>query len=131
MSTPNGEQPIKKETYGGYDCEFIEPPPSAYQTECPICHLIVCDPYESTCCNQSFCYTCSQRVQWDSSCCPCCRKGKFEVKVNKSMKCSHNKLDVFCTYCKDGCSWNGELGELQAHLDKTDHSSESIQHECA
>jgi len=45
------------------------------------------------------------------------------------MKRALNQLEVFCTYSKVGYRWTGELGELQAHLDKTDHSSESLQHE--
>ena len=31
----------QQETFGGYDCEFVEPPTSAFQTECPICSLIL------------------------------------------------------------------------------------------
>jgi len=58
-----------------------------------------------------------------------CRKEIFEVKENKSMKRSLSQLEVFCTHRKVGCRWTGELGKLQAHLDETDHSSESLQHE--
>jgi len=121
----------QKETYGGYDCKFIKPPPRVYQTKCPICHLILRDPYESTCCAYSFCYTCSRQVQRNNSPCPWCRKAKFEVKENISMKRSLMQLRIYCTYRIDGCTWRGELEKLQTHLDTTDHSSESLQHECA
>ena len=47
------------------------------------------------------------------------------------MRRSLNQLGVYCTYNIDGCNWRGELGELQAHLDKTDHSSELLQYEYA
>ena len=47
------------------------------------------------------------------------------------MKRSFNQLEAFCTYNKDGCTWRGELGQLQAHLNKTDHSGESLQPEYA
>jgi len=109
-------------TSGGYDCEFTEPPPRVYQTTCPICRLILRDPCEATCCAYSFCYTCSQRVERNNSPCPWCRKEKFEAKKNKGMRRSLNQLGVYCTYSIDGCTWRGELGELQAHLDNTDHS---------
>lgn len=47
------------------------------------------------------------------------------------MKRSLYQLEAFCTYNKNGCTWRGELGELQAHLKKTDHSGESLQPEYA
>jgi len=122
---------VPKEEFGGYDCEFIKPPPSAYQTTCPICRLILRDPYEATCCDHSFCYTCSQQVQKDNSPCPWCRNDKLEVKQNRSMRRSLHQLEVFCTYRRGGCEWRGELRELQAHIHKTDHSSESLQNEYA
>jgi len=45
------------------------------------------------------------------------------------MRLALNQLDVYCTYSVDGCTWRGELGELQAHLDNTDHTGESLQYE--
>ena len=30
-----------KENCGGYDCEFVEPPPDLVQMECPICLMIL------------------------------------------------------------------------------------------
>ena len=47
------------------------------------------------------------------------------------MNLSLNSLGVYCTYSIDGCAWRGELRELQAHIDKTDHSGESLQYEHA
>jgi len=60
---------------------------------------------------------------------PMVQEGKFKVKESKSMKRFLNQLEVSCTYSEDGCRWRGYLGELQDHLNKTDHSSESLQHE--
>ena len=105
-----------KETFGGYNCEFVEPPQSAFQTECPICHLILREPYLVSCCGTNFCYTCIQRLQADSSPCPTCREHKFEVFPNKGLKRSLKQLQFYCTHSKDGCQWRGELGELDHHL---------------
>ena len=123
---PNGEG-----TSGGYDCEFTQPPPAVYQTTCPICHLILRDPYQATCCGYNFCYTCSQQVQRNNSPCPWCRKAKYEFQKDMGMGLALNKLGVYCTYSIDGCTWRGELRELQAHLDNSDHSRESLQYEHA
>ena len=104
------------ETFGGYDCEFVETPASAFQTQCPICHLILCEPYQITCCGTSFCHTCIQRLQADNSPCPTCREDNFEVFPNKGFNRSLKQLQVYCTHRKDGCQWRGELGELDQHL---------------
>ena len=105
-----------KETFGGYDCEFVEPPPSAFQMECPICHLILREPYQVSCCGTSFCHTCIQRLQADNSPCPNCREENFEVFPNKSLNSSLKQLQVYCTHRKHGCQWRGELGDLDHHL---------------
>ena len=105
-----------QETFGGYDYDFIELPPSIFQTECPICHLILREPYQVTCCGTSFCHTCIQRLQTDETHCPACREDKFEVFPNKGLNRSLKQLQVYCTRRKDGCQWRGELGELNQHL---------------
>lgn len=116
--------PNVTETYGGYNCKFIEPPPRVYKTKCPVCHLILRDPYESVCCGYNFCYTCSQQIQNKNIPCPWCKK-EFEVKENRILKSYFNQLPVFCTYNIDGCTWRGKLESLQTHLNATDHSRES------
>ena len=103
-------------TFGGYDCEFVEAPTSAFQTECPICHLILHEPYLVSCCGTSFCHTCIQRLQADNSSCPTCREDSFEVFPNKGLNRSLKQLQVYCTHREDGCQWRGELGELVHHL---------------
>ena len=113
------------ETFGGYDCEFVKQPTSAFQTECPICNLILRDPYQSKCCGISFCHTCSEQIQDKHKPCPTCREVNFEVFPNKGLKRSLNQLHIFCTHSKAGCRWTGELGELQNHLRESVHSGES------
>ena len=115
----------QKETFGGYDCEFVEPPPNVFQTECPICSLILRDPYLTSCCGTHFCRTCSERLQAEHKPCPTCREENFELYPNKSLRRSLNQLHVLCTHSKDGCEWSGELGELERHLSEVTHSGES------
>ena len=121
---PHGRS--QQETFGGYDCEFVEPPTKAFQTECPICSLILRDPYLTNCCGTSFCRTCSERLDVKHKPCPTCREDNFEVFPNKGLKRSLNQLHVLCTHSKDGCEWRGELGELDRHLSEVAHSGESL-----
>ena len=90
----------QKEKFGGYDCELVEPPTSVFQTECPICHLILRDPHQVTCCGTNFCHTCIQRLQADNSPCPTCKDDNFEVFPNKGLNRSLKQLQ-------------GDLGDLQ------------------
>ena len=113
-------------TFGGYDCKFVEQPPSAFETECPICHLLLRDPYQATCCGTSFCHLCILQVKADDKSCPICRQHKFEVFQDKRLKRSLNQLRVLCTYSKDGCKWRGELGDLDHHLNKVIHHGKSF-----
>ena len=109
-------EPKLKQTFGGYDYEFVKPPQSAFQTKCPICHLILREPYLVSCCGTSFCHTCIQRLQADKIPCPTCREDNFEEFPNKGLNRSLKQLQVYCTHRKDGCQWRGELGELDRHL---------------
>ena len=105
----------QKETVG-YECEFVDPPPPAFETKCPICRLLLREPYQATCCGTSFCQTCIQQVQGNK--CPICRTKDFEISPNKGLKRSLNQLHVYCTYHKDGCTWSGELQALDRHLNE-------------
>ena len=111
----------KKKT-SAYDCEFVKPPPSGVQTVCPICILVLGDPYQAKCCGTNFCHSCSQLIQTP---CPACRKDNFEVFPNKELKQFISQLHVWCTYSKDGCGWSGELRKLEHHLNEVFHSSKS------
>ena len=115
----------QKEKFGGYDTNFVEKIPSAFQTVCPICHLLLRDPYEAKCCDTNFCNSCSQQIRAVNNRCPICMKDKFTMHPNRGLKRSLGQLQVFCTHSKDGCKWTGELGDLERHLNKV-HSGESF-----
>ena len=116
----------QQETFGGYDCKFVESFPSVFQTECPICRLILRNPYLTSCCGTHFCRTCSERLQAEYKPCPTCREDNFELYPNKSLRRSLNQLHVLCTHSKHGCEWTGELGKLEHHLSDISHSGESL-----
>ena len=113
------------EKYGGYDCDFVVPPASDLKTDCPICALVLRDPYQANCCGKTFCHSCSEQIQADHKPCPTCRNKNFQVFPDKELKHSLDQLQVWCTYSEDGCKWSGELGELEHHLNKALHSGES------
>ena len=85
-------KPQQEEKFDDYYCEFVKPPLNTFETECPICSLVLCDPHQSTCCGTTLCHLCSQQIQAKHKPCPTCGEDNFEVCPSKSMKRSLKKL---------------------------------------
>ena len=97
-------------------CEFVEPPPQDIQTECPVCLSILREPYQTTCCGHSFCRACIEQVTADKNPCPCCKANDFDTFEDKRLGSSLDELKVRCTHKKKGCQWEGDLEQLDEHL---------------
>ena len=108
---------------GGYDCEFVNPPPEVLETKCPICHDIPRKPNQTKCCGQIFCETCIEPVQAQTKPCPMCKHTGFTTFHDKKLQRALNQLQVRCTFQERGCTWTGELGKLDSHLNCNDLSS--------
>ena len=111
-----GQRPKSQPQFGGYNCEFVERPPKAFQCECPICLLVLHEPHQATCCGNSFCETCVKRIQTHKKPCPTCNQVDYTVFPDKRLKRSLNDYHVYCSHKGEGCKWVGELGELDRHL---------------
>ena len=99
---------------GGYDCEFVAAPPSSL--ECPVCLLTVREPHVISCCGNQFCRPCIQRIQNENKSCPLCNEPNFTTFLHKGVMREVNSLMVRCPHKEIGCGWEGELGQLQQHL---------------
>ena len=102
----------------GFDCEFIEEPPKCFQSHCPICLLILREPFQVTCCGKSFCKACIQRIGAGNKPCPTCNRDNFDSFQNKGLQQPLYGYKVFCSHKASGCDWQGELGQLDQHLNK-------------
>ena len=113
----------------GYDCDFVERPPEAFQSECPVCLLILCDPYQVSCCGNGFCQGCIEQVKADSSPynCPCCKAETFEAFEDKRLKRSLYGFRVYCANRQHGCQWVGELGLLDNHLNSNPSKQKQLE----
>ena len=100
----------------GFDCEFVEKPPKAFQTHCPVCLLILCEPYQVTCCGKSFCKECIKKIKARSQPCPTYKQDKFDFFPNKGLQQPLYGFAVFCSNKERGCVWEGELGQLDQHI---------------
>lgn len=101
---------------GGFLCEFVNQPQKAFQTECPVCLLVLREPYQATCCGYSFCKACIDQIKADGQLCPTCQEDISDNFPNKGLQRSLYEFKVYCSHKKEGCDWVGELGQLDLHL---------------
>ena len=110
---------VKDDEGGGHDCEFVEPPPASFQTECPICLLILKEPCVISCpCGQKMCSECVERIKKEGKPCPLCNKTDFSFMRDYGLERYMNEFEVRCSHVKDGCDWRGKLGEFEQHLNR-------------
>ena len=108
-----------EEIRGGHDCEFVEPPPEAFQSECPVCLLILKEPCLISCCGHKFCRICVERVRENEKPCPLCSEPDFSFMRERGLERFLKESQVWCSYKKNGCEWKGKLGELELHLNQS------------
>ncbi|CAI8000654.1 TNF receptor-associated factor 4, partial [Geodia barretti] len=102
---------------GGYDCKFVEPPPAAFQTDCPICLHVLREPCVISCpCGQKICRQCVEQIKEDDKPCPLCNKTDFTYLRDYGLERSLGEFEVWCSHKKEGCIWTGKLGEYEQHL---------------
>ena len=111
----------------GFECEFVEKPLKAFQSECPICLLVLREPYQATCCGKSFCKECIHRIKAANQACPTCNERYFTLFPNKGLQQSLHDFQVYCTHKSKGCEWTGELRELDNHLNSDPPADKSLQ----
>ena len=101
---------------GGYDCEFVQPPPEAFQTDCSICLLVLREPHLISCCGHNFCRTCIDHIKTDGKNCPLCNAPDFSLMHNKGLERALKEFKVRCTHARSGCEWVDKFGLLDHHL---------------
>ena len=102
----------------GFDCQFVEKPADYLQTHCPVCLLVLREPHQAECCGKSFCKDCVRQIHLRARNrqCPTCNQGRFECFPNKSLQQPLYGFRVFCSNKESGCVWEGELGQLDKHI---------------
>ncbi|XP_011403162.2 PREDICTED: TNF receptor-associated factor 5-like isoform X1 [Amphimedon queenslandica] len=99
----------------GYDYEFIDGEPRD-QLKCSICHLVLRDPHQVTCCSNRFCKSCLDQLQGKN--CPLCRE---PINDNYFRDGGINReiisLKVYCTNSEEGCEWQGTINETGTSID--------------
>ena len=84
----------------GFECEFAEKVSKGIQAECPICLLVLREPYQATCCGKSFCKRC---IKAANQTCPTCNDQEFTLFPNKGLQQSLYDFQVYCIHKSRGC----------------------------
>ena len=95
--------------------KFFKKVPDEVQIECPIClQVMLKDPHLVTCCGHHFCGPCIRRVS--SQPCPLCKSPSYQAVVDKGLLRTIRGFRVYCLNHEEGCDWEGDLAELNGHL---------------
>ena len=113
IATPNN--------IAGYDYDLVDPLPD--RLLCKICHLPSRNPYLSVCCGHLFCKSCLDNLKKAAAitnACPVCRDEEFTTFPNKAVDREIKSLLINCTNKEKGCKWQGELSNINNHLENSD-----------
>ena len=104
------------------ECQFVEKPPAHINTECPVCHYLLREPVQITCCGNMLCSACFSQLSKARQACPLCRKTELKGFPDSNHKRIMEGFRVYCCYRGEGgagCQWVGKLGDHSNHLNAT------------
>ena len=99
----------------GYQCQFVSE--VSDDLLCGACQRVAREPHITDCCGGHCCRACIDRIKEDRYPCPSCDQAQFTNDLDKEMHKRILALQVYCTMKGCGCEWEGQLEDLQAHLD--------------
>merc|ERR1711962_550460 len=113
----------------GYDATFVEKPQEIYI--CTVCHLVLRNPVMIMQCGHRYCGPCFERLKTHS------QQMRIELRcpedrdvIDLTRVCEDhglhravNNLVVKCTEWEGGCSWIGELSELNIHENSCEYKT--------
>ncbi|XP_065902707.1 TNF receptor-associated factor 4-like [Dysidea avara] len=102
---------------GGYEYQFVETPHERYI--CKICIHPCQDAYLSGCCGHNFCKSCLDNTKRTTTC-PFCQGKTFSTFPNVQADREIRSFSVMCTNKESGCEWQGELNDINYHLENSD-----------
>ena len=105
---------------------FVEEPPPEYF--CPVTSELLRDPKQTECCGHHISGVVVARVQREGKSCPLCNDPNFTVISDKYFKRKANELKVRCPHKRNGCKWEGQLGDLDHHSNSCSKRPWQCQH---
>ena len=113
----------------GYEADFVEKPSQQY--ECPVCLLVLREPYLLSCCGIKVCHPCVTRIQNTTpAVCPMCRE-TFTAMMDKQLNRLILDLAVRCPLKSNGCKWVGELLHVNEHTASVINGCQFVEVSCS
>ena len=114
--------------FPGYGADFVEQPSQQY--ECPVCLLVLREPYLLSCCGIKVCHPCVTTIQNTTpAVCPMCRE-TFTAMMDKQLNRLILDLAVRCPLKRNGCNWVGELRHLNEHTASVINGCQFVEVSC-
>ena len=98
------------------DYIFVEEPSDDFF--CPVTTNLMLQPYLTSCCGQHLSLETVIKLKGEDGPCPLCKmhKQQWSTTLDKYFLREVNSLQVFCYHKNRGCTWQGNLIELDFHL---------------
>ena len=96
------------------DFLFVEQPSEDFF--CPVTNGPLLQPHLTACCGEHLSQESAMRIQGEGGACPMCKVPNLSTVLNKHFLRQVNKLCVFCRHQDRGCEWQGELSDLERHV---------------
>ena len=93
---------------------FVEQPSENFF--CPVMYGLLLQPHLTACCGKHLSEEAAMRIQGEGGACPMCKEPNLSTVLNKHFLRQVNELRVFCLHEDRGCEWQGELSELEHHV---------------
>ena len=96
------------------DYDFVEEP--AKEFFCAVTLALLVEPQQTDCCGHHISAEVARRLLGEGKACPMCQQPRFTTHSDKFHGRKIRQLIVRCPNKKSGCGWEGELGDVEAHM---------------
>lgn len=93
---------------------FVEEPSNDFF--CPVITNLLIQPHLTACCGMHLSQVAATRIQAEGGACPLCNTPHLNTVLNKHFQRQVNALRVLCHHEDRGCGWQGELSDLNRHV---------------
>ena len=83
---------------------------------CPVTLDLLLQPHLTACCGKHLSQEAATRIQRERGACPLCKEPQLDTMLDKNIRRQVNELYVFCRHEDRGCGWQGELSDLERHV---------------
>ena len=111
-----------------HHCHFKEDVPREFY--CRKCSWVCRRLARTTCCRESFCFSCISPQRKDGHPCPSCGRRNYDISESEEHQERLKEFLVFCPFEREGCLWSGPFKELKGHLDPFKDGCQQVRMAC-